>query len=291
MAARLIINADDFGLTKGVNRAVRELHHAGVLSSATLMANAQASDDAVAIALANPNLGVGAHVLFLDGVPVSPPGAIPSLLGEGRATFRSSLLDFAQAAARGQIREHEMELEATAQIQKLQRAGLTLTHVDTHKHTHILPAVVRAVLRAMETTGISRLRDPFEDRWSVSISRPGAKRRVQQELMNLFRRRFQKLTSHVVTPDAVLGIAATGGLNATILNNLLRHLPSTGAIELVCHPGYNDAALGAVRTRLRNSRDLERQSLLEVMPQILSVAGAPRLIHYGELRSAGPARE
>src|SRR5277367_6708040 len=124
MPPRLIINADDFGLTSGINRAVAELHHAGVLTSATLMATGPAFEDSAAIARAHPTLGVGCHILLTDGLPVSHPDDIPSLLGADGKSFRPSLLDFLQALFRGTIHPDEVAREAIAQIQKLQRAGI-----------------------------------------------------------------------------------------------------------------------------------------------------------------------
>src|ERR1700722_10036417 len=121
MASRLIINADDFGLTPGINRAIAELHQARVLTSTTLMATGPAFDDAVVIARANPILGVGCHIVLTDGTPALPPQSIPTLLGPDGKTFRPSLIDFLQALLRGKIREEEIEREALAQIEKLQR--------------------------------------------------------------------------------------------------------------------------------------------------------------------------
>src|SRR5450755_4685798 len=143
MAARLILNADDFGLTRGINRAIAELHSAGALTSATLMANGPAFDDAVAIAHAHPTLGVGCHIVLTDGVPLAPPEHIPGLLGPNARTLRPSLADFVQALLRGKIKSAEIELEALFQIHRLQRAGIKITHLDTHKHTHIFPVVAQ----------------------------------------------------------------------------------------------------------------------------------------------------
>ena len=112
MPPRLIINADDFGLTPGVNRAIAELHQANALTSATLMATGAAFDDAVAVAHANPTLGVGCHIVLTDGVPVSPPESIPTLIGPDGKNFRPSLVDFIQALLRGTIREDDIEREA-----------------------------------------------------------------------------------------------------------------------------------------------------------------------------------
>src|ERR1035437_227407 len=133
MTARLILNADDFGLTPGINRAIGELHSSGVLTSATLMATGPAFDDAVAVARAHPSLGVGCHIVLTDGAPVSPPESVASLLGPDAKTFRPSLLDFLQALFRGRIHPDEVAREALAQVEKLQRAGIPVTHFDTHK--------------------------------------------------------------------------------------------------------------------------------------------------------------
>jgi predicted glycoside hydrolase/deacetylase ChbG (UPF0249 family) len=85
--SRLIVNADDFGLTSGVNRAIVELHQAGVLTSTTLMARAAATDEAIALALANRSLGVGCHVVLVDGKPVLPPHEIPTLIDSRTGCF------------------------------------------------------------------------------------------------------------------------------------------------------------------------------------------------------------
>src|ERR1700724_1496411 len=112
MAAQLIINADDFGLTPGVNRAIAELHQAKALTSATLMATGAAFEDAVAIAHANLTLGVGCHIVLTDGVPASPPERIPTLIGPDRKTFRPSLLNFVFDLLSGRIREEDIVREA-----------------------------------------------------------------------------------------------------------------------------------------------------------------------------------
>jgi len=124
MPARLILNADDFGLTRGINRAIAELHSAGAISSATLMASGAAFDDAIAVARAHPSLDVGCHIVLTDGAPVSPPSSIRSLIGADGKNFRPSLVDFVQALLFGRINEEEVAREVLAQIEKLQRAGI-----------------------------------------------------------------------------------------------------------------------------------------------------------------------
>ena len=297
MAPRLIINADDFGLTAGVNRAIGELHQAGVLTSATLMATGSAFDDAVAIAKANPGLGVGCHVVLTDGIPVSHPYDIPTLLGGDGKTFRPNLLDFVQALLRGDIREDDIEREAVAQVQKLQRAGIDVTHLDTHKHTHLFPKVTRPLLHLAERCSIGAIRHPFEPKWSMRLHHGPLVRMLQMQVLERMRPSFNRLPQlrhgRVLTTDGTIGISATGNLYSTTLWQVLEAIPSgaDGVFELCCHPGYNDRDLDAVVTRLRDSRDTERRALLDVVPEILRRADAPALIHFGNLGSAGALRE
>jgi predicted glycoside hydrolase/deacetylase ChbG (UPF0249 family) len=287
MGSRLILNADDFGLTEGVNRAVAELHRAGALTSATLMATGPAFDDAVAVALANPTLGVGCHVVLTDGVPVSDARDIPTLLGTDGRNFRPSLIDFVQAVLRGGVREEEIELEALAQVQKLQRAGIAVTHLDTHKHAHLFPAVSRPLLRVAEIAAVGAVRNPFEQAWSLALGHGNRLRRFQVRLLTGLRTRFEKQPQirrgKVLTTDGTIGISATGRLDAVTLRQILEALPAEGSFELCCHPGYNDGDLDRVTTRLRGHRDVERLALLEEVPRISLHPNGPRLIHYGEL--------
>jgi predicted glycoside hydrolase/deacetylase ChbG (UPF0249 family) len=286
MAARLILNADDFGLTHGVNRAIRELHQAGALTSATLMATGAAFDDAVAIAHAHPTLGVGLHVVLTDGLPVSRPASIPTLLGPDGKSLRPSLLDFLQALLRGKISEIEIEREALAQLHKLQRAGIPVTHLDTHKHTHLFPQVTRPLLRIAETNSIRAIRNPFEHPWSLSLGHGPHLRRLQVHLLRGLRTRFERhrqtRTASVHTTDGTLGVSATGSLNPATLRQLLAAMPD-GLWELVCHPGYNDAELAGIPTRLRSHREIELNALLTELPKRLSLPNPPQLIHYGNL--------
>ncbi|HEY5331451.1 MAG TPA: ChbG/HpnK family deacetylase [Acidobacteriaceae bacterium] len=285
MATRLILNADDFGLTRGINRAIAELHAAGALTSATLMANGPAFDDAVSIALAHPNLGVGCHIVLTDGIPLSPPETIPTLIGRDGKAFRPSLGLFFSDAMLGKISEADIVREATAQIHRLQQAGITVTHVDTHKHTHILPRVARPLLAVAERAGIRAIRNPFEQSWSLRIGRSNRMRIAQVGLMRLLRPNFFRLpqirSGAVHTTDGTIGVSATGRLDAAALRKALNGLPD-GLWEIVCHPGYNDTDLDAITTRLRGSRDIERLALLEIFTNN-SHPSTPKLIHYGSI--------
>ncbi|MBS1798818.1 MAG: ChbG/HpnK family deacetylase [Acidobacteria bacterium] len=289
MPPRLIINADDFGLTSGINRSILELHRAGVLTSATLMAGGPAFDDAVAIAKANPTLGVGCHLVFTDGTPVSPPNRIPTLIGPDRKTFRPKLVDFIRAFHLGQIREEDIVREAYAQIKRLVFSGLKPTHIDTHKHTHLFPRMANLLVKMATGASIPAIRNPFEPAFTRQLDHASFKRRMQIRILNSLESRFQRipeLRNHgVITTDGTVGVSATGNLNTATLTEILNALPSDGTFELVCHPGYNDRDLDRVTTRLRAHREIEMQALLAAIPARLLQPNAPSLIHFGSLQS------
>lgn len=273
---QLIVNADDFGLTPGVNRSVAELHQARVLSSATLMATGSFFEDAVRVAKANPSLEVGCHIVLVDGTPALPPAQISSLCPDGQS-FRTGLGELVRDLYCGRIRPVEIEAEATAQIRCLQESGLRVSHIDTHKHTHIFPRLLGPLLRAARACGIRAIRNPFEPAWARDASPgSGVLRHLAISTLNLYRPTFTRLVrdSGLTTPDGTLGVLATGSAIApsdveTVLGRLLAAIPGTkgnDTWELVCHPGYPDEHLDRVRTRLRASRASEHSALLHVIP-------------------------
>jgi predicted glycoside hydrolase/deacetylase ChbG (UPF0249 family) len=225
------------------------------------------------------------------------PSDIPSLLGPDGKTFRSSLVDFLLAVWRGRVHEEEIAREAAAQIQRLQRAGIDVTHLDTHKHTHILPGVARPLLYVAERCGIGAIRNPFEEPWSLAVGPSGLIRRMQVRLLHRLRKRFYALpqirSGAILTTDGTLGISATGRLDEQTLRKLVAAMPA-GLWEMVLHPGYNDRELGDVSTRLRATREVERNALLAVFadtPPDLPQPSALELISYGKLGSWGVLRE
>lgn len=291
---RLIINADDFGLTAGVNRAIVEAHARGVVTSATLMANAAAYDDAVAQAKATPALAVGCHVVLVDGAPLSPPERLPTLLDpRARAPrFGASLFDFALRALRGRIAAGEIEAEAVAQLRKLQASGLRPTHFDTHKHVHMFPAVLRPLLRAAKTCGVPAVRNPFAPvkplAFAHLLRRPKLWTRYSEvKVLRRYADDFRRAVDDagLLTTDGTFGIVVAGALDERLFEAIVGCVPE-GCWEFVCHPGYNDAALSGVRTRLRAARETELRVLTsDAARRALSSAGI-EAISYAAL--AGP---
>jgi hopanoid biosynthesis associated protein HpnK len=286
---RLIINADDFGLTSGVNRAIAEANRQGVLTSATIMANARAYPEAVALAKAAPRLKTGCHVVLIDGEPLS--GDLPTL-AQNNGRFRSSLKDFAGAAWRGKIAAEEVQREAEAQIRKIQSSGIGVTHVDSHKHTHMFPTILRPLLRAARACGIRAVRNPFEPlrSWAPGLvaSTPGLwLRAAAVAAFGVFAAEFRRAMHEegMLAPDGTVGIAATGMLSQRVLLAIVQALPE-GSWELVCHPGYADSDLEAAGTRLIRSRQVELDALTSEETKGALAARGIELISYADLKQS-----
>lgn len=284
---RLIINADDFGLTSGINRAIVKAHDEGIVTSATLMANAPGFDQAVTLVARAGNLGVGCHVVLIDGSSLLPTSQLPTLIEEreGARFYRSSAA-FAWRASTGRIDPAQIELEAAAQIRKLQSVGISVTHVDTHKHTHMLPQVLRPLLRAAQKCGIRKIRNPFEPlRLAGVLQHPTLwKRWSQFRILLMLGRAFHETVKNagMVTCDGTIGIVATGAWNKKLFQSLIENLPD-GTWEFVCHPGYNDAELQSRKTRLQKSRESELAILAAPATRELLQRNHIELMSYRDL--------
>ncbi|MGA7168192.1 MAG: ChbG/HpnK family deacetylase [Candidatus Sulfotelmatobacter sp.] len=291
---RLIVNADDFGFTRGVNRAIVEAHTHGIVTSSTLMASGPAFDDAVQLAKQLPRLSVGCHVVLIDGEPVLDPVRLPTVTSSmsGSVRFRDGLKGFAARALAGRLDPGEIEAESSAQIRKIQSAGLSVSHLDSHKHTHLFPKVLRPMLRAARACGVGAIRNPFGPRQPLRsaelLARPSiwtryAEVRILRALAGKFRDAVRR--EGMETPDGTLGIVATGTLDERLFRAIAAIIPE-GTWEFFCHPGYNDADLRQANTRLRESREVELHVL--TMPEVrdLLASCGIALISYRELVSA-----
>jgi predicted glycoside hydrolase/deacetylase ChbG (UPF0249 family) len=293
---RLIINADDFGLTAGVNRAIGEAHQHGIVTSTTLMANSRAFDAAAELARSfggDAKISVGCHVVLLDGDPVLPPERVTTLLqgngNHGAAQFRNSLNDFVIASFRHKLNPSEIEAEAAAQFERIQAVGLQPSHFDTHKHAHMFPAVLRPLLRAAGACRIRAVRNPFGQIWPLPLTsllrtRQVWKRFAQLNVLRNFAANFRReVEAHGLrTTDGSLGVLVTGVLDLKLFSAIADSMPE-GTWEFVCHPGYNDRDLDKVQTRLRQSREQELQMLTSLEAKQLLRRRQIELISYHEL--------
>ncbi|MCS6951431.1 MAG: ChbG/HpnK family deacetylase [Bryobacterales bacterium] len=240
----LIVNADDFGFTRDVNAGILEAHERGILTSATLMATGAAFEDAVQRARSHPSLDVGCH-LVLVGAP-GLPESLPELVA-------------AVAARRLPLRDI-----LRAQVEKILGAGLQPTHVDTHKHTHLLPWIFRAVAQVAGEFGIRWVRRP--------LPLPG----VDSLAGRILSRYGLRMTDHFA------GFRLTGRLGVPQLVHLIRRLP-TGLTELMCHPGRCGEELRRAPTRLKESREQELAALTAPEVREALASSGVRLVSFRDV--------
>ena len=290
----LIVNADDLGWTEGVNRGIADAHRNGIVTSASLLANGAAFDDAVKTAGQLPGLGVGVHLNLSDGRPAAPPREVTSLLNEV-GEFSGGPQSLLLRLTAGRVDPGEVEKEWDAQIQKVRAAGIRPTHLDGHKHVQMLPGLFAIALRLAKKHGIEAMRVSHEAsplRTALSEGNRGSKVALKQGVeargLKLLARGAREMAerSGISTADYFCGIAQTGVLRKAGVLQLLRNLPE-GTTELMCHPGYADQDLRDSATRLQQSRQTEVEILTD--PEIRkSVAELGiRLINYEGMGVAG----
>ena len=237
---KLVVNADDFGFTRDVNQGIIEAHREGILTATTIMSTGAAFDDAVRLARENSTLDIGVHLVLV-----------------GEPPFPMTIARLTHAVTLGRIRIYE---ELSTQVQRVLDAGLQPSHLDTHKHTHLLPPVLNAVARISEEFKIPWVRRPFD----LPITPNGIswQKRAVNRAFGAVRGRFARvLAQHGCrSTDHFAGFQITGKFDASDLAALIRSLPE-GSTEFMCHPGICTAELRGARTRLKESREEELRAL------------------------------
>jgi chitin disaccharide deacetylase len=288
----LIVNADDLGWTAGVNRGIAEAHRDGIVTSASLLANGGAFAEAVELARDLSGLGVGVHLNLNDGPPVAPRESVPSLVNEAGEFEGGPDGLLLKIATRG-LSMREVEIEWGAQISKARDAGIEPTHLDGHKHVHMLPGLFDIALRLAKRYGIGAIRVSHEasslraalstgERRAAAVLKQGVQARGLKLLARDARKQAER--AGVSTADYFCGIAQTGELTNEGVARLLRSLPE-GTTELMCHPGYADDALRKTSTRLQGSRQKEVEILTDKEMRNLVASQGIRLIDYAFLAS------
>ncbi len=234
---RLIINADDFGFASDVNAGIIKAHRQGVLTSTTLMANGTAFDDAVRLASETPSLDLGCHLVLVQGRSLHTGKVLPKSPRELLFTLARSGLN--------------VSTELRLQIEKILAAGITPTHLDTHKHTHLIPGVFRIVCRLANEFKIPYVRLPLDRTVRIAGISPG--------LAQGFYRRIAQQNGVLMT-DNFLGFRLTGSLTEETFAAALLALPK-GLTEFMCHPGLLGPELLKADTRLKESRVKELEAL------------------------------
>ncbi len=259
----LIPNADDFGYTRDVNEGIVHAHRQGILMATTLMATGAAFDHAAALARENRSLDVGVHLVLV-----------------GSEGFPPTVAQLIQQIARRRIRVYD---ELAAQVRKVQSAGIRPTHLDTHKHTHLLPPVLAAVARISSEFQIPWVRRPFD--LPLHAGNVPWRRKLVSKSLGFARTRFHRVLARqgCRTTDHFAGFQLTGRYDASELAELIRHLPE-GVTEFMCHPGFCTQELQAARTRLKESRRRELDALTSAVVRRAIEESNVTLVRYPEIR-------
>jgi predicted glycoside hydrolase/deacetylase ChbG (UPF0249 family) len=259
---KLVVNADDFGFTRDVNQGIVEAHRDGILTATTLMATGAAFDDAVRLAKENPSLDIGCHLVLV-----------------GSAPFPASVAQLTAAITLGRIRIYD---ELSAQVRAIMDVGLQPSHLDTHKHTHLLPPVLDALARISQDFGIPWVRRPFD--FPIQPQGINRAKRLVSGAFGMVRSRFERVLARhgCRSTDHFAGFQITGHVNAGALADLIRALPE-GSTELMCHPGRCTEELRAARTRLKESREQELRALTSAEVRTALREAGVDLVNYREL--------
>lgn len=290
----LIVNADDLGWTEGVNRGIAEAHRQGLVTSTSLLANGRAFASALAVSHNFPALGIGVHLNLSDGLPTADAGSVRSLLNSAGEFLGGPETLLLRIASR-KLSTEEVEREWDAQIRRVKDAGISPTHLDGHKHVHMLPGLFEVALRLARKHGIGAIRIALEESKLRAVLSAGQEQSTKVLLMQGVQARGLKLLARdaremaeragIAASDYFCGIAQTGVMTREGMERLLEALPE-GTTEFMCHPGYLDEELRQSATRLKESRQQELEILTDPGIRKLVATKGIRLINYGFLAQA-----
>lgn len=286
--ARLIVNADDFGLSRGITDAIIIAHRHGVVTSTSVMANQKASDYALSLLDRAPSLGVGIHLNLTEGRPVLPARQVPSLVA-ANGYFHPRAVLFRKLWRFG-ISSDEMAAEFQAQICWLRERGVIPTHADSHLHVHLYPAAIRPFTRAVESEGIRCIRSPLCTSWPAKRI-PGsllAGTLPRRMLVQSYRTVLHKtLLRRFASPDGRISFGSDDRNDISrIRHSWLSALDSLaeGTFELACHPGITEEGFSA-SDRIAAQREEELHWLTNSESRDAVERNHIRLITYRELLS------
>ena len=235
---RLIIHADDFGLSDSINNGIAQAHKYGILTSASVMPTAAATQAALELVRNLPNLDIGIHLTLVDELPALDPAAVPSLVTScGR--FHKHARVFAARYLVGRVNLDEVRQELGAQIELILDSGTTVSHLDSHQHVHMLPGIFRVVADLAKKYRIPAIRLPREPVRRYMFENLYLAGRVSELLvLNLLCRYANP--AGLMTSDSFAGFVHGGQLDARNMLTVLANLPTSGTCELMCHPAADD---------------------------------------------------
>jgi predicted glycoside hydrolase/deacetylase ChbG (UPF0249 family) len=233
MTRRLIVSGDDLGLHEAINRGVVEAHENGIVTSASIVACGRAFAHACELASARPSLDLGVHLTLVEERPLLGANVLKTLAPEG--VLPRNYVQLFLGLLAGQIDLREVETELDAQIERVLAAGVTVSHLDSHQHTHFFPLLRPIFLRLAKRHGIGALR---------AGSRVVPSRTKFGLLLASLARRMKRDASDqsIKAPDALWLPAKSGRVSAAQLIEGVETLPE-GVTELVMHPGADQSSL------------------------------------------------
>jgi hopanoid biosynthesis associated protein HpnK len=235
---KLLVHADDFGLSEQINTGILQAHLHGILTSTSLMANGAAFDHAMSICQSVSTLDVGIHLTLVEEQPILDTESVPSLVNE-EGRFHRHATTFTKKYFMGKICLREVRNELEAQIRKVINRGVSVSHLDSHQHLHMLPQILRITVELARQYGIPAIRLPRERVRSYMLPGKGTIARFLQLVgLNLFC--YLGRHADVRRTDHFVGFFYGGNLHKQHLHTVLQHLPHTGTCELMCHPGFDD---------------------------------------------------
>jgi predicted glycoside hydrolase/deacetylase ChbG (UPF0249 family) len=280
---RVIINADDFGLSQGVNQGIIRAHREGVLSSASLMANAAGFEQAVEMAAQNRSMGVGVHLNILRGKPLSESRYVESLITK-EAVFRPNVFRLYRGLKSGHIEMADVERELRTQIEKIMNAGIDPSHFDSEKHSHMIGPLFSLVLKLAKDYRIPRIRFIREFCFSPKLMQTGKSLFI---FLSSLAQKRRMTAEGIKSSDHFYGICASGRMSADRLQKSLLRLKD-GVTEIMVHPGFISQDLIELEQTfgsyyINRCRELELKALLdEGVKKIISEQGI-RLMSFHQL--------
>lgn len=282
MQKRIIINADDFGLCEGVNKAIAQSHIDGVLTSATIMANMPAAVEAVDIAKQLTTLGIGVHLNLTDGKPISDNPLVQCLI-DSSGEFNLSLSKLSLLSAISHKVRIAVFTELAAQIQWVIDNGIKPTHLDSHKNFHCCPAIFPLICSLAVRFKIPAIRFVFEPKQVSKTPWPlpaeGAKKAARKLRTRARINRFQN--SELFKTNALLGLSHIGKINVNFYRAVTLYSPSE-TVEVITHPGFLEG-LDQNKTSLLHQRVVEFNALVDDRTKHYFRASAIKPVHYGQL--------
>lgn len=282
MAKRMIINADDFGLSDSVNEAVLRAHKQGVLTSTTIMTNMEAAKEAVKIAKGLPRLGVGVHLNLSKGKPLSNDKQVKCLTDDNGEFRHSPMMLAAMSLISHNIRK-AIRTELAGQIQWLIDNGITPTHLDSHKHIHCFPPIYSIVCDLAQKFKINAVRWCFEPSevgivpWPLSAAESRKDARFISQMAKINRMQQKRY----IKTDALYGASHLGKIDVSFFKAL--SLYNEAAVsELMTHPATEDEPQRPYRT-IELSRKAELEALCDERTKKYLAEAKIELVHYGNL--------